>query len=102
MRHEDRPHSIKHMLNETQKQGKVARSGPHLLRHSGLTRLANLGASVYAVQAMARHARLQTTQAYLHQLGSRLTREAVNLLDDAAAGNATGKPVAKRARTRKK
>jgi integrase/predicted DNA-binding transcriptional regulator AlpA len=96
------PHSIKHLLNETQKQGKVARSGPHLLRHSGLTRLANLGASVYAVQAMARHARLQTTQAYLHQLGSRLTREAVNLLDDAAAGNANGKPVAKRARTRKK
>ena len=96
------PHSIKHLLNETQKQGKVARSGPYLLRHSGLTRLANLGASVYAVQAMARHARLQTTQAYLHQLGSRLTREAVNLLDDAAAGNPGGKTVAKRARTRKK
>lgn len=92
------PHSIKHQLNETQKQGKVARSGPHLLRHTGLTRLANLGASVYAVQAMARHARLQTTQAYLHQLGTGLTREAVTLLDKASGGNT----VAKRAKTRKK
>lgn len=96
------PHSIKHLLNETQKQGQVARSGPHLLRHTGLTRLANLGASVYAVQAMARHARLQTTQSYLHQLGTTLSREAVTLLDQAAAGKPIGKAVAKRAKARQK
>jgi integrase len=99
--HPHTPHSVRHLLNETQKQGKVARSGPHLLRHTGLTRLANLGASVYAVQAMARHARLQTTQAYLHLQQCTVSREAANLLDT-AADKPRGKRLANQAKPRRK
>lgn len=95
------PHSIRHALNGSQERGKVALSGPHLLRHTGLTRLANLGASVYLVQSMARHARIQTTQSYLHMQQCTLSREAMGLLD-AAADKPSGKRVAKRAKARQK
>jgi integrase len=63
----------------------LKKAGPHLLRHTALTRLANLGASVYVIQAVARHAHLQTTQVYLHTQQTGLSREAANLLDRAAA-----------------
>ncbi|MFZ6186113.1 tyrosine-type recombinase/integrase [Nannocystis pusilla] len=93
-------HSIRHLLNLAQRGAGLTDSGPHLLRHSGLTRLANLGASVYVVQAVARHARLQTTQAYLHTQQAKLTHEAAALLDS-AANDPVGKGLAKRAKARK-
>ncbi|MEZ4453994.1 MAG: hypothetical protein R3B09_31340, partial [Nannocystaceae bacterium] len=61
--------------------------------------------SVYVVQAVARHSRLQTTQAYLHTQQIGLAREAADLLDQAATGASTkapGKVLAKRAKTREK
>ena len=96
------PHSARRLLNLAQRHAGLPESGPHLLRHSGLTRLANLGASVYVVQAVARHARLQTTQAYLHTQQAKLTHEAAALLDGAAANAAAGKPLATPARPRRK
>ncbi|MBL9104947.1 MAG: site-specific integrase [Myxococcales bacterium] len=93
------PHSIRHALNESQARGELRRSGPHLLRHTGLTRLARLGATPYTVQSMARHARLQTTQDYLHLQQVAVSREAADLLDNAAA-KPRGKRVAKRANAR--
>ena len=75
--------SIAYMLNLIQHDADLKASGPHLLRHTALTRLANLGASVYVVQAVARHARLQTTQDYLHTQQVGLAREAAALLDRA-------------------
>ncbi len=76
-------------------------SGPHLLRHTALTRLANLGASIYQIQAVARHARLETTQKYIHTQQTKLTGEAAVLVD-AAANGPVGKAVAKRAKPRRK
>jgi integrase len=96
------PRSARRLLNLAQRLAGLPESGPHLLRHSGLTRLANLGASVYVVQAVARHARLQTTQAYLHTQQAKLTHEAAALLDGVAANAAAGKPVATPARPRRK
>lgn len=95
------PHSVSHALNATQERGQVARSGPHLLRHTGLTRLARLGANPYIVQSMARHARLQTTQAYLHLQQCTVSREAADLLDT-AADKPRGKRLANQAKPRRK
>ncbi|MEZ4453537.1 MAG: site-specific integrase [Nannocystaceae bacterium] len=79
------PGAIRHVLNTIQAASGLKKTGPHLLRHTSLTRLANLGASVYVVQAVARHSYLQTTQAYLHTQQTGLSREAATLLDRAAA-----------------
>ncbi|MBK8266514.1 MAG: site-specific integrase [Nannocystis sp.] len=62
----------------------LASSGLHLLRHTALTRLSRLGASIYLVQAVARHSRLQTTAGYLHAQQLTLARGAADLLDFAA------------------
>ncbi|MCB9703203.1 MAG: site-specific integrase [Myxococcales bacterium] len=88
------PSAITHTLNTLQASVGLKKSGPHLLRHTALTRLANLGASVYVVQAVARHAYLQTTQVYLHTQQTGLSREAATLLDRAAARGRSGNGVA--------
>lgn len=95
------PHSIRHRLNTLQAEAGLLESGPHLLRHTALTRLANLGASIYQIQAVARHARLETTQKYIHTQQTKLTGEAAVLVD-AAANGPGGKAVAKRAKPRRK
>ncbi|MDC0716119.1 site-specific integrase [Nannocystis sp. bb15-2] len=95
------PRSIEYMLKQAQRSAGLLTNGPHLLRHTGLTRLANLGASVYVVQAVARHARITTTQAYLHTQQSELSRKGAALLDT-AANQVVGNAVAKLAKPRKK
>ena len=92
------PHSIRYALNLVQRKAEMPISGPHLLRHTVLTRLARLGADVYEVQAVARHSKLETTQAYLHLQQATLARGAANLLDR-ANDRVLGKRVAKRTRT---
>lgn len=55
------------------------RTGLHILRHSGITFLADQGADVH----------IQTTEGYLHQSKQRLARAAASLFD----GNAMpGRP----------
>ncbi|MCB9568401.1 MAG: site-specific integrase, partial [Myxococcales bacterium] len=95
------PSGVRHVLNQAQEKAGLPKSGLHLLRHTSLTRLANLGASVYIVQAVARHSRLQTTQMYLHTQQVLLSREAADLLDQAARGHEPGKALAKRAKSRR-
>jgi integrase len=77
------PHSIGARLNKVQRAAGLEETGPHFLRHTALTRLAQLGASIYVVQAVARHSRLQTTQTYLHMQQVGLAREAAQILDRA-------------------
>ena len=91
------PHSLQYVLNLVQRKAGLPDSGMHLLRHTVLTRLARLGADVYEVQAVARHSRLETTQAYLHLQQAKLARGAADLLDRANR-TAPGKRLAKRAR----
>ena len=78
------PHSVGALLNKVQRAAGLEETGPHYLRHTALTRLAQLGASIYVVQAVARHSRLQTTQTYLHMQQVGLVREAAQILDRAA------------------
>lgn len=94
-------HSLTRLLHRIQRECGLRKSGPHLLRHTALTRLSNLGASVYVIQAVARHSDLQTTQAYLHTQQATRTTEAAHLLDQAASTRSRGKKVAKRAKSRR-
>ena len=88
------PATVWTILGKLQAEVGLKKAGPHLLRHTALTRLANLGASVYVIQAVARHAHLQTTQVYLHTQQTGLSREAANLLDRAAAAGGFGNALA--------
>jgi integrase/predicted DNA-binding transcriptional regulator AlpA len=87
-------HSLTQLLNRIQREAGLRRSGMHLLRHTALTRLSELGASVYVIQAVARHSDLQTTQAYIHTQQATQTRAAAHLLDQAAASVGEGKSLA--------
>ena len=56
--------------------------GPHMLRHSVLTHLAESGVSPYALQALARHSHLSTTMRYyVHLEQAKMASQAVSMLD---------------------
>jgi integrase len=74
-------HSVKVALNRLQRIVKFDLTGLHILRHSGITYLADQGEDIYTVQAFARHARLQTTQPYIHQSKQRLASKAARTFD---------------------
>lgn len=83
-------HSVKEALNRLQREVNFDETGLHILRHSGITFLADQGADIYTVQAFARHARLQTTQTYIHQSKQKLAGKAARLFDGndpATSGN---------------
>ena len=69
-------HSVRYRLNQVQAQAGLPRTGPHLLRHSGLTILARRGCDPWRLQAHARHARIATTQRYVHLARETSAREA--------------------------
>ena len=74
-------HSVKVAFHRLQRIVKFDLTGLHILRHSGITYLADQGEDVYTVQAFARHARLQTTQGYIHQSKKRLASKAARTFD---------------------
>lgn len=71
-------HTIRTRLNAMQRAAGLPETGPHFLRHSGITIMAARGLDIWKLQAHARHARIATTQGYVH-----LAQEAAVL--DAAA-----------------
>ena len=73
--------SVRAAPNRLQREVKFDRTGPHILRHSGITFLADQGEDIYTVQAFARHARLQTTQGYIHQSKQKLAGKAARTFD---------------------
>lgn len=80
--------SVRSALNRMQRTAGMPLTGLHILRHSGITFLADQGADVHMLKAFARHARLQTTEGYLHQSKQRLAHAAARLFD----GNAMATP----------
>ena len=64
-------------------------NGPHTLRHTFCSHLAMRGAAVGAIQLLAGHQDLMTTQRYMH-LSPNMLDDAIRLLD-AAGGGATGR-----------
>lgn len=89
-------HSVRAALNRIQRTAGVDQTGLHILRHSGITFLADQGADVHTLRHFARHARLQTTEAYIHQSRRRLVQGAAKLFDgngQATPGNPGQNPV---------
>ena len=65
------------------------RAGVHILRHTFSSRLAMRGAPASAIQALAGHQDLQTTQRYMH-LGPSTLTSAIALLDQRDAPKVFG------------
>lgn len=78
--------SIRSRLNAAQQAAGLPKTGPHFLRHTGITILASRGLDVWKLQAHARHARIATTQRYVH-----IAKEAA-VLDAAAVWAPPGPP----------
>ncbi len=62
-------------------RGKVQNSGVHVLRHTFCSRLAMKGAPTMAIQELAGHANITTTQRYMH-LSPAAKESAIRLLDE--------------------
>lgn len=71
-------------LHQLQVAAGLEKSGPHRLRHTGLTILAAKGTNPYKLQKHARHAKLETTQGYVHLAAEQAAREAAAMWGDAA------------------
>jgi integrase len=72
-----------HMTDLLKKVGRVANvrsNGPHILRHTFCSHLAMKGAPARAIQELAGHRNLGTTQRYMH-LSPSAIGEAIRLLD---------------------
>ena len=62
------------------RRGKVQNSGVHVLRHTFCSHLAMRGAPARAIQELAGHANITTTQRYMH-LSPAAVEAAIRLLD---------------------
>jgi site-specific recombinase XerC len=71
------------------RRGKVQDSGVHVLRHTFCSHLSMRGAPVRAIQELAGHADLSTTQRYMH-LSPAAIEGSIRLLDQASAGPSRG------------
>ena len=69
-------HSLTYRLHKIQERAGLRKTGAHQLRHSCLTILAQRGGDPWRLQAHARHARIQTTQRYVHLAADIAAREA--------------------------
>ena len=81
------PNTITYKLNKLQEAAGLETSGPHRLRHTGLTILASKGTNPYKLQKHARHSKLETTQGYVHLAAEQAAREVAAMWGDARAPN---------------
>lgn len=82
------------IVHHVQERAGVEVRGPHRIRHSVLTHLAESGESPYALQALARHSDLQTTLTYyVHVNKLALAKQAIKALE--ARSSRLGKGQAK-------
>ena len=79
------PNTITYKLNKLQEAAGLETSGPHRLRHTGLTILASKGTNPYKLQKHARHSKLETTQGYVHLAAEQAAREVAAMWGDARA-----------------
>jgi site-specific recombinase XerD len=67
-------------IRGAQRLAGLAEAGVHVLRHTFCSHLAMKGAPARAIQELAGHADLSTTQPYMH-LSPAATEDAIRLLD---------------------
>ena len=74
-------HVMTDLLTKVGLRAKVRSNGPHILRHTFCSHLAMRGAPTRAIQELAGHGDLTTTQKYMH-LSPSAVADAIRLLDD--------------------
>ena len=72
---------VRELVRRAARRAGVAKGGVHILRHTFCSHLAMRGAPARAVQELAGHQDLSTTQRYMH-LSPAATVNAIRLLDD--------------------
>jgi site-specific recombinase XerD len=73
------------LLAKVGRHAKVRCNGPHILRHTFCSHLAMKGAAAGAIQELAGHRDLTTTQKYMH-LNPRPVADAIRLLESRGSG----------------
>jgi integrase len=87
MAHADQPpsyRSIRRRFNRVQQEAKLAPRSVHVLRHTFCSHLAMKGAPAKAIQELAGHIHLSTTEGYMH-LSPLARGNAIALLNQRAA-----------------
>jgi len=77
------------LVRRAARRGQVKNAGVHVLRHTFRSHLAMRGAPARAIQELAGHANITTTQRYMH-LSPAAIDEAIRLLDQPVAGLVRG------------
>lgn len=68
--------TVRRWLLDVQESAGLDACGPHVLRHTFCSHLAMLGKPAKAIQELAGHASITTTERYMH-LGPDVAREAI-------------------------
>src|SRR5262249_20440780 len=76
---------VQRFLRQAARRAGVNNNGPHILRHTFCSHLAMKGAPARAIQELAGHVDLTTTQRYMH-LSPAALDGAIRLLDGATSG----------------
>src|SRR5438045_5802440 len=80
---------VKHHVERAARRAQIAQSGVHRLRHTFCSHLAMRGAPARAIQELAGHKDLATTQRYMH-LSPAALDSAIRLLDDSGVPRSFG------------
>jgi integrase len=80
---------VKHHVERAARRAQIAQSGVHRLRHTFCSHLAMRGAPARAIQELAGHQDLTTTQRYMH-LSPAALDSAIRLLDDSGIPRSFG------------
>jgi integrase len=84
---------VQRLLQQAARRADVQNNGPHILRHTFCSHLAMRGAAPRAIQELAGHSDVSTTQRYLH-LSPAAVEGAIRLLDEPAPAFGRGNIVA--------
>jgi site-specific recombinase XerD len=85
---QDRSPLTQKVVQDWVRRAHVAHEGVHVLRHTFCSHLATRGAPARAIQELAGHQDLGTTQRYMH-LSPAALESAITLLDGPARGRAS-------------
>ena len=76
--------ALKELVGRAARLASLRNNGPHILRHTFCSHLAMHGAATRAIQELAGHQDIGTTQRYMH-LSPAATRSAIDLLEQPAS-----------------
>ena len=87
--------TVQHWMRRVTRHARITGNGVHMLRHTFCSHLAMRGAPARAIQELAGHQDLTTTQRYMH-LSPAAIEGAIRLLDAPSTGTARGNMLATR------